>query len=62
MAMEKPLKRLRQSEFVALMAMLSATVAFSIDAMLPAMPEIAQDLPPDAPNRVGLIITSFVLG
>ncbi|EET49784.1 multidrug effflux MFS transporter [Thalassobium sp. R2A62] len=62
MAMEKPLKRLRQSEFVALMAMLSATVAFSIDAMLPAMPEIAQDLTPDAPNRVGLIITSFVLG
>lgn len=55
-------RRLPQAEFVALMAMLSATVAFSIDAMLPALPEIAAELTPEAPNRAQLIITSFVLG
>ncbi len=49
-------------EFVALMAMLVATVAFSIDAMLPAMPRIGQELTPDALNRAQLIITSFILG
>ncbi len=31
---------LSQVEFVALMAMLTATVAFSIDAMLPALDDI----------------------
>lgn len=51
-----------QPEFIALMAMLSATIAFSIDAMLPAMPQIAAELTPAAPNRAQLIITSFVLG
>ncbi|HSF63126.1 MAG TPA: multidrug effflux MFS transporter [Paracoccaceae bacterium] len=44
------------------MAMLVATVAFSIDAMLPALPEIAQELTPAAPNAAQLILTSFVLG
>ena len=51
-----------RAEFIALMAMISATVAFSIDAMLPALPEIATELTPDAPERATLIITSFVLG
>ncbi|MEO1788830.1 MAG: MFS transporter [Pseudomonadota bacterium] len=55
-------ERLSRPEFIALMAMLFATIAFSIDAMLPAMPEIAAELSPDAPNRAQLIITSFVLG
>lgn len=55
-------KRLSQTEFVALMAALFSTIAFSIDAMLPALPEIAADLTPDAPNQAQLIITSFVLG
>ena len=55
-------KPLAKSEFVALIAMLFATVAFSIDAMLPALPEIARELSPDAPNRAQLVITSFVLG
>jgi len=54
--------RLSQPEFVALMAMLFSTIAFSIDAMLPALPEIAAELSPDAPNRAQLIITSFVFG
>lgn len=49
-------------EFVALMAMLTATVAFSIDAMLPALPEIGQSLTPDDINRAQLVVTSFLLG
>lgn len=55
-------KKLRQGEFIALMAMLSATIAFSIDAMLPALPEIGAELSPDDVNRAQLILTSFVLG
>lgn len=49
-------------EFVALMAMLVATVAFSIDAMLPALPRIGAELTPGALNRAQLVVTSFVLG
>jgi len=37
-------------------------VAFSIDSMLPGLPEIAAELSPDAPNRAQLIITAFMLG
>ena len=55
-------KLLGQGEFIALMAMLSATIAFSIDAMLPALPEIGAELSPDNLNRAQLILTSFVLG
>lgn len=55
-------RRLSQPEFIALIAMLFATIAFSIDAMLPALPEIAAELTPADPNRAQLILTSFVLG
>jgi len=51
-----------QAEFIAMMAMMVATVAFSIDAMLPGLPHIAEALTPDAPNRAQLIITSFLMG
>ena len=54
--------RVSQTEFVALVAMLFATIAISIDAMLPAMPDIAASLTPDAPNAAQLVVTSFVLG
>lgn len=60
--MTRPEKALGQGEFVALMAMLSATVAFSIDSMLPALPQIGAELSPDNLNRAQIIITSFVLG
>jgi MFS transporter, DHA1 family, multidrug resistance protein len=53
---------LSQTEFIALMAMLLATIAISIDAMLPALPDIAASMSPDAPNAVQLVVTSFVLG
>jgi len=55
-------KPLGQTEFIALMAMVAATTAFSIDAMLPAMPEIGAELSPDNLNKAQLILTSFVLG
>lgn len=54
--------RLGQTEFVAMMAVLFATIAFSIDSMLPALPGIAAELTPDAPNRAQLIIPVFVAG
>ena len=57
-----PTKRISQGEFIALTAALFAMVAISIDAMLPALPEIAAALSPDAPNRAQLVITSFVFG
>ena len=60
--MTPPTTRLPQAEFIALMAMLAATVAFSIDAMLPALPEMGAALSPDNLNNAQLIITSFVLG
>jgi len=54
--------RLPLPEFVALMGVMFATVAFSIDAMLPAMGGIAEELTPEAPHKAQLIITLFVLG
>ncbi len=56
---EKPIS---QTEFIAIIAMLFATIAISIDAMLPAMPSIAASLSPDAPNAAQLVVTSFVFG
>lgn len=55
-------RRLPQAEFIALMAMLMATIAFSVDAMLPALPEIGAALSPDNLNNAQLMVTSFVLG
>lgn len=49
-------------EFVAMIATLFATIGFSIDALLPALPEIAATLTPDAPNRAQLVVAAFVLG
>jgi DHA1 family bicyclomycin/chloramphenicol resistance-like MFS transporter len=55
-------ERLSMPEFIALMAMLAATIAFSIDAMLPALPRIGAELSPGSPNAAQLVVTSFVLG
>lgn len=49
-------------EFIALIAMLFAIIAFSIDAMLPALPRIGAELSPANPNLAQLIVISFVLG
>ncbi len=51
-----------QTEFVAMMAMLFATIALSIDAMLPALPAIAAELTPDDVNKAQLVVSSFFFG
>ncbi len=54
--------RMSRGEFIALVAMMFATIAFSIDSMLPALPEIGAELSPGDLNKAQLILTSFVLG
>ncbi len=58
----KPTRPLAFPEFVALLALLFATIAYSIDAMLPALVAIANELSPEDVNRAQLVITSFVAG
>ena len=57
-----PVRRLPLPEFIALMALVTATVAFSIDSMLPALPQIALQLVPENVNRAQLVLTSFMVG
>ncbi|UWQ80896.1 multidrug effflux MFS transporter [Leisingera sp. S132] len=59
---QSPAHGMAKAEFIALIAMMFATIALSIDAMLPALPEIGQTLSPDNINRAQLVLTSFVLG
>lgn len=61
-ATNPPSARLSQGEFIAMMGMMFATIAFSIDAMLPALPEIAADLTPGEPTLAQLVLTSFIVG
>jgi DHA1 family bicyclomycin/chloramphenicol resistance-like MFS transporter len=52
----------RFGEFVALTAMMIALVALSIDSVLPALPEIGQDLGVQRANHNQLIISLLFLG
>lgn len=49
-------------EFIAMLALIFAVIAFSIDSMLPALPEIAAALTPEDVNRAQLVLTAFVGG
>jgi DHA1 family bicyclomycin/chloramphenicol resistance-like MFS transporter len=49
-------------EFIALMAMLVSTIAFSLDAMLPALTAIADDVGGGDIKAAQLVVTTFVLG
>jgi MFS transporter, DHA1 family, multidrug resistance protein len=60
--MARVLKPLPLPEFVGLVAFLIAAVAFAIDAMLPALPEIAAELSPADPNRAQLVLAFFLVG
>ncbi|QFQ88341.1 Bcr/CflA family efflux MFS transporter [Paracoccus kondratievae] len=51
-----------QPEFIAMLALIFAVIAFSIDSMLPALPEIAAALTPQDVNRAQLVLTAFVGG
>ena len=61
-ARRTPVQRLPAGEFTGMLALLFATVAFSIDAMLPALPAIAAELSPGAVNNAQLVLSAFVLG
>ena len=54
--------KLSSRELIALLAMMVGTVAFSVDGMLPALPQIADDLSPDAPKRAQEILVWFMVG
>jgi DHA1 family bicyclomycin/chloramphenicol resistance-like MFS transporter len=51
-----------RGEFIALMAMMFATIAFSIDAMLPAIPQIANEIAGGDRAKAAWVLTSFVAG
>lgn len=53
---------LGQVEFVALMALLMALTAMNIDAILPGLADIRDDLGVTDANAVQLVVTIFVLG
>jgi DHA1 family bicyclomycin/chloramphenicol resistance-like MFS transporter len=50
------------AEFVALMALVGSLVALSIDAMLPAFPQMTEDLGLARPNDVQLVVSVLFLG
>ncbi len=54
--------KLSSRELIALLAMMVGTVAFSVDGMLPALPQIATDLSPEAPTRAQEILVWFMIG
>ena len=62
--MNSPAKKaaLPFKELVALMALMTALTALSIDAMLPALSDIGKDLNASNPNDVQLIISLIFLG
>ena len=55
-------KKLRTGEFVPLIAILMSLVALSIDAMLPALPQIGRDLGVQHRNEAQFVITALLVG
>ena len=49
-------------EFVAIMAVMTATAALSIDGMLPALPDIGAALSPDSQNKAQFVLSFFIWG
>ena len=45
-----------RTELIALIAAMFACVAFSMDSMLPALPQMGAALSPDDPNAVGMVL------
>ncbi len=54
--------RLGKTELTAMIAFMFAIIALSIDAMLPALPNIAAELSPNATNKAQLVLTVFLFG
>ncbi|MBF0194143.1 MAG: multidrug effflux MFS transporter [Magnetococcales bacterium] len=59
---EKTTPKLSHIEFVALMAMMISLVAMSVDAMLPALEQIGNELGNNNPNNNQLIIATLFFG
>ncbi|MFC3528382.1 multidrug effflux MFS transporter [Paracoccus mangrovi] len=57
-----PIRSQPLPEFIAMLALIFAVIAFSIDSMLPALPQIAAELSPGNVNRAQLVLTAFVAG
>ena len=57
-----PARPLPFGEFIALLALLMATVAYSVDAMLPLLAPIGAELSPQAPEQAQLVMVTFLLG
>ena len=55
-------RQIRMGEFVALMAFSMSMVALSIDAMLPAFPDMARDLQVSGANDIQLVISLLFTG
>ncbi|MBT8154404.1 multidrug effflux MFS transporter [Epibacterium ulvae] len=55
-------RRLGKTELTAMIAFMFAIIALSIDAMLPALPNIAAELSPDDANKAQLVLTVFLFG
>lgn len=51
-----------RGEFIALTAMMFATIAFSVDAMLVGLPQIADEIAGGNITQAGWILTSFFVG
>lgn len=62
MTLFKPTKALAFPEFVAMMGVMIALTAVSTDAMLPALPEIGQELGAKHPNDAQLVLSLFFIG
>jgi DHA1 family bicyclomycin/chloramphenicol resistance-like MFS transporter len=58
----RPTSKLRQGEFVALMALMMSLVAMAIDAMLPALAQIGDELGAGHANQAQLVISALLLG
>lgn len=56
------LKRLKQSEFVALMALMTSLVALAIDSMLPAFPNISSEYGVQSADDLQMIVAILFLG
>lgn len=57
-----PRKPMRFGEFIAMCALMFATVAYSTDSMLPLLVDMGNELSPANPERAQLVIASFMLG
>ncbi len=55
-------KKIPTFEFIIIIAINFSAIAFSIDAILPALPEISAVMSPTSPNKTQLVISSFVIG